>query len=85
MTWYVVSYWDAVNRFQHRPKDSLDVFLRDLIANRILAGKEEKIWTLSRDPEEEGWETDCGEPGYGLTYADAKELADAANAAESKR
>lgn len=36
-------------------------------------------WTVSRDPNKPGWETDCGYPGYGLTYAQAKELADAAN------
>ncbi len=42
---------------------------------------EASIWTLSRNPAEEGWETDSGCDGYGLTYAEAKELADAANAA----
>ncbi len=40
----------------------------------------DEIWTVSRDPKAEGWTTDCGQNGYGLTYADAKELADAANA-----
>jgi len=40
------------------------------------------IWTLSRDPRVPGWNTDCGCPGYGLTRADADELAHAANAEE---
>ncbi len=38
------------------------------------------VWTVSQDPTVEGWTTDCGHPGYGLTYAQARELADAANA-----
>lgn len=38
-----------------------------------------KVWTVSRDPSETGWETDCGQPGYGLTYAEANELASSAN------
>lgn len=36
------------------------------------------VWTISRD-HAEGWETDGGCPGYGLTKIDAMELADAAN------
>ena len=39
----------------------------------------ERIWTVSQDPTETGWETDTGTQGYGLTWADAKELVDAAN------
>lgn len=39
------------------------------------------VWTVSRDPKNTGWETDCGYPGYGLTKAEATELADAANSA----
>lgn len=41
---------------------------------------DDEIWTLSRDPDQPGWNTDCGFPGYGLTKADAQELAEAANA-----
>lgn len=41
--------------------------------------KEDRIWTVSTSPDGPGWETDCGCPGYGLTYAHAKFLADAAN------
>ena len=40
-----------------------------------------KVWTLSRSPTETGWETDGGYSGYGLSYGDARELADAANRA----
>jgi hypothetical protein len=40
---------------------------------------EEAIWTLSRDPNDTGWETDAGYDGYGLTKKDAEELANAAN------
>lgn len=38
-------------------------------------------WTLSEDSNEAGWCSDKGTDGYGLTYADARLLADAANAA----
>lgn len=37
------------------------------------------IWTVSKDPTECGWETDCGQPGYGLSRTDAEFLAAAAN------
>ena len=37
------------------------------------------VWTLSRDSNETGWETDSGYSGYGLLKADAEELANAAN------
>jgi len=43
------------------------------------ARPEEAVWTVSLNAGMPGWETDCGYPGYGLTYAQAKELADAAN------
>lgn len=39
----------------------------------------ECVWTVSRDPNATGWCTDSGHPGYGLTRADAEELANAAN------
>lgn len=38
-----------------------------------------RVWTVSRDPDDTGWETDGGFPGYGLTKHDAEELANAAN------
>jgi hypothetical protein len=41
---------------------------------------EERVWTVSRDPDRPGWETDGGYPGYGLTRAEAEELVAAANA-----
>ena len=43
---------------------------------------QETIWTVSRQPDECGWQTDGGCHGYGLTKADAQFLADAANRAE---
>lgn len=42
---------------------------------------EDEVWTLSRDPSRTGWSTDGGCGGYGLTFADATALADAANKA----
>lgn len=44
---------------------------------------DECVWTVSRDPNTTGWCTDSGYSGYGLTKADAEELANAAN--ENKR
>jgi len=41
--------------------------------------EERQIWTISKDPERCGWETDSGYDGYGLTKKDADELANAAN------
>jgi hypothetical protein len=41
-----------------------------------------RVWTVSRDPEAPGWETDGGAEGYGLTRADAEFLAATANKAE---
>lgn len=39
----------------------------------------EAVWTLSKDPNAEGWCTDSGTHGYGLTRKDADELCEAAN------
>jgi hypothetical protein len=49
------------------------------------ADPQESVWTLSRDPREAGWNTDGGFRGYGLTKADAEELANAANEIERLR
>lgn len=38
-----------------------------------------RIWTLSRDPNFTGWNTDSGCSGYGLLKVDADWLAAAAN------
>jgi hypothetical protein len=43
---------------------------------------EEHVWTISRDPNDTGWETDSGYSGYGLLKKDAEELANAANRIE---
>tara|TARA_R110000822_G_scaffold117943_3_gene250495 strand:- start:655 stop:945 length:291 start_codon:yes stop_codon:yes gene_type:complete len=40
------------------------------------------VWTLSRDPDVTGWETDSGFSGYGMLKADAEELANAADRIE---
>ena len=40
-----------------------------------------KVWTVSNNPVEPGWNTDSGHPGYGLTRADAEFLARSANVA----
>ncbi len=47
--------------------------------------KERDVWTLSHDPRKPGWSTDSGCSGYGLSFEDATELADAANAAWRNR
>jgi hypothetical protein len=39
----------------------------------------EKVFTVSNDPNEPGWDTDGGYDGYGLTKAQAQFLVDAAN------
>ena len=43
-----------------------------------------KVWTVSNNPNETGWETDCGYPGYGLVRSDAEFLAASANEAENR-
>jgi hypothetical protein len=40
------------------------------------------VWTVSKDPNNVGWETDSGHCGYGLPKKDAEELANAANRIE---
>ena len=43
------------------------------------ADSEARIWTLSKHPENTGWETDSGFSGYGLLKEEAEFLALAAN------
>lgn len=43
-----------------------------------------EVWTLSRDPNVCGWNTDGGYDGYGLTKSDAQFLCDAANEKEAR-
>jgi len=45
--------------------------------------RDARVWTLSRNKDYTGWETDSGFNGYGLTKADAEELASAANRIEA--
>ena len=53
--------------------------VRDKSCSSDIDDEEAAVWTLSRVPGEPGWETDSGFSGYGLTYADARELADGAS------
>ncbi len=55
--------------------------VRDKYCSYDINDEKAKVWTLSREPGTPGWETDGGYSGYGLTYGQARELADAANAA----
>jgi hypothetical protein len=43
------------------------------------AAPEDRVWTVSRSKNKMGWNTDSGFPGYGLTTAEAEELAYGAN------
>lgn len=52
-----------------------------VVGDAFADDKNEAYWTLSQNPNKPGWETDSAQPGYGLTYAQAKTLADAANKA----
>ncbi len=54
-----------------------DRYARDLDEDDPPEGR--RIWTLSRDPNVPGWNTDSGCSGYGLLKADAEWLAAAAN------
>ena len=47
--------------------------------------KQDRVWTVSRNPDEPGWITDGSYDGYGLTWADATELMEAANAAWQRK
>ena len=47
--------------------------------DQMIGAPHDRIWTLSRDPNRCGWETESGCPGYGLMRADAEFLAAAAN------
>ena len=53
--------------------------VRDRWCSSNIDDEEAAVWTLSRSRTETGWETDGGYSGYGLIYADARALADAAN------
>jgi hypothetical protein len=52
-----------------------------VVAYEPSADPEDSVWTLSESLDKEGWETDCGYDGYGLTKDVAEKLAAAANAA----
>jgi hypothetical protein len=58
--------------------------VRDPDCSSDLDDEEACVWTLSRSPDETGWETDSGYDGYGLTYAEARELADGVNQRDAR-
>ena len=68
-----------------RPGDATEglrwYVVRDNSCSYDINDEEAEVWTLSRSPDATQWETDSGFGGYGLTYGQARELADAANAA----
>lgn len=43
-----------------------------------------QVWTVSQNPKDSGWVTDCGHPGYGLSKKTARFLVDAANEKEAR-
>ena len=49
------------------------------------ADPSDRVWTVSRQVDEAGWNTDGGHEGYGLTKAQATELADGANSVVANR
>ncbi len=58
----------------------------DRCGTDLQPGPEEAVWTVSRYPDDVGWINDSNTQGYGLTWDEATELADAANAAwEAKK
>ena len=75
MTWYVVCWHDEWDDPANAPAD----YRSDRAKYEEL-----EIWTISRDPKQCGWETDCGCPGYGLTYTKANAIVGNLNMVEDK-
>ena len=50
--------------------------------DRYTNDERDNVWTVSPDPNETGWETDSGFPGYGLSKADAEYICRAVNSHE---
>lgn len=50
-----------------------------VVAYESDADPEDEVWTLSEDPDKEGWETDCSHYGYGLTKERAEFYANCIN------
>jgi len=70
--WHVVCDWDTYTHEDGTPYDW---------RSGQRPAPDARVWTLSLDPRRTGWTNDSDCNGYGLTYDEAKELADAANAA----
>lgn len=64
MTWYAMNSGESGWYWQNSTEDER---------------KDLQCWTVTENPEEEGWCTDSGCPGYGLTEGKARFLAEAAN------
>lgn len=45
---------------------------------------DEKVWTVSQYPDQSGWNSDSGYPGYGMPRVAAQFLVDAANEKEAR-
>jgi hypothetical protein len=67
--WHVVCEWDELVEDDGTPYEWRGERPHD----------NDRVWTMSQHPRQTGWETDSGCDGYGLTYAEAEELARAAN------
>jgi hypothetical protein len=59
--------------------------VRNEICSYDIDDPDAEVWTLSRDPNRAGWETDGGCGGYGLKKADAEELAAHTNCVNRNR
>ena len=71
--------FQALSALAARPVGPCWYVVRDRWCSSDIDDEEAAVWTLSRSLDETGWETDGGFSGYGLKYADARELADGAN------
>lgn len=82
--WYVTC-WASVCNFEM--KDNPNYFgkgkpIPDPLPLWPLPHDTDLVWTVSQNEWEEGWETDSGVQGYGLTKATAQFLCDLANLSE---
>ena len=77
--YFIANGWGLAMK-ESDPKTGLEWYVvRDPSCSYDIDDPDEQVWTLSRNPSRTGWNTDSGYNGYGLTYADARMLADAAN------
>ena len=55
------------------------------VADRDACDLEDDVWTISRDANVTGWNTDSGHNGYGLKFEDAEEIIRTLNSANALR